>query len=309
MDRAELRRKEREDKKEKEQWMAKDRVNMAWYKGLPVSRKMFIGRFVEQEAIKNDNIVAMIMDKCILAAMDDNTDLSIILMKKIIKEYNDYILEYKEYLDKNGNGGMDMIENIKVREEVKGKMKKMIGEGVEKVKGMAILKKEYNLPAAELSELWIDCKVELDQDKKLKKVEKNIETEKALDKYINEKLELKNPSDAKIGTVVSSYYTNEGFKIEVEPVGLQVIDEVKVVKGKFGYYHKSKDGIRFSNGEKLINDNVTYKSKEDLASKSNENIEDMNSNINKLKDELSKAENKLQAYMDRVNEINQVFDI
>ena len=309
MDRAEQRRKEREEQKIKEQWSAKDRVNMAWYKSLPVSRKLFIGKFVEQEAIKNDNIVAMIMDKCILAAMDDNTDLSIILMKKIIKEYNDYILEYKEYLDKYGNGGMDMIENVKIREEVKGKMKVMITDGLEKVKGMAKLKKEYNLPAAELSELWIDCKVEMDQEKKSKKVEKNIETEKALDKYINEKLELKNPSDAKIGTVVSSYDTNEGFKIEVEPSRLQVIDEVKVIKGAFGYYHKSKDGIRFSEGDELLNKDIAYKNKQSVVVSRNKVIKEIDTEICTLENRLIILRKQKFDSESKFSELEQVFDL
>ena len=132
---------------------------------------------------------------------------------------------------------------------------------------MAKLKKEYNLPAAELSELWIDCKVELDQEKKHKKVEKNIETEKALDKYINEKIEFKNPSDVKIGTVVSSYDTNDGFKIEAEPSRLQVIDDFNFIKGAFGYYHKSKDGIRFSEGDGLLNKDIAYKNKDEVKNK------------------------------------------
>ena len=271
MDRAELRRKEREDKKEKEQWMAKDRVNMAWYKGLPVSRKMFIGRFVEQEAIKNDNIVAMIMDKCILAAMNDNTDLSIILMKKIIKDYNDYILEYKEYLDKYGNGGMDMIENVKIREEVKGKMKKMIGEGVEKVKGMAILKKEYNLPAAELSELWIDCKVELDQNRKGKKI---------------------------------------GVAIDPEKVNsLEIVNEVKVIKGQFGYYHKSKDGVRFSEGEKLINTDIAYKNMDEVEVASYKVFTDFNTEILALEEKLESIKKQRDLTDVKFKEIKQVFEM
>ena len=126
MDRAEKRRREREEQKLKDQWKAKDRVNMEWYKSIKVSRRIFIGKLIEREAINNDNTVAMIMDKFILASMDDNTDLSIILMKKIIKEYNDYILEYKEYLDKYGNGGMDMIESTITRDEIKLKMRRKI---------------------------------------------------------------------------------------------------------------------------------------------------------------------------------------
>ena len=316
MERAEKRKLERERQKLNKHNLKEDAVNLQWYRQLPVSRKIFLGKLYEAKIIENDNVVAMIMDKCILAAMDDNTDLSIILMKKIIKEYNDYILEYKEYLDKYGNGGMDMIENVKIREEVKGKMKVMITDGLEKVKGMAKLKKEYNLPAAELSELWIDCKAELNQEKKLKNVEKNIETEKALDKYINEKLEFKDQSDTKIGTVTASYDTDKGFKIEVEPVGLQVVDEVKVVKGKFGYYHKSKDGIRFSNDEKLINDDVAYKNKDEVKNKRNELINEYLDRVKVLNKQLEEINRQLE-YANKANEtmnhhfdeIEQVFDL
>ena len=183
-------------------------------------------------------------------------------------------------------------------------MKVMITDGVEKVKGMAELKKLYNIPAAELSETWIDCKVELDQEKKHKKVEKNIETEKALDKYGNGKLELKTPSDAKIGTVVLSYDTNEGSTSR-----LQVIDEVKVIKGTFGYYHKSKDGIRFSEGDELLNKDIAYKNKQRA-------IEDRNKVVKGIDMEIQTLENKLiilrkQKYdsESKFNELEQVFDL
>ena len=388
MERAEKRKLERERQKLNKHNKKEDAVNIDWYRSLPVSRKIFLGKLYEAKIIENDNVVAMIMDKCILAAMDDNTDLSIILMKKIIKEYNDYILEYKEYLDKYGNGGMDMIESTITRDEIKLKMKKMITNGVEKVKGMAELKKLYNLPAAELSETWIDCKVELDQEKKNKhkkvvveskceeisiedlnnaktriidyimdgksqdscmcliqdefKLSINValdlwnecmnknnntesycglvehpeirrtETEKLMCEprpIGSEKLEFKNPSDEKIGTVTASYDINEGFKIEVKPAGLQVIDEVKVIKGTFGYYHKSKDGVRFSEGEELLNKDIVYRTKDEVIYSGNLSVDEINKNILILQEKIAALKNDRDVVMSKYDEFKQVFDL
>lgn len=308
MDRTEKRKLERERQKLNKHNLKEDAVNLQWYRQLPMSRKIFLGKLYEAKIIENDNVVAMIMDKCILAAMDDNTDLSIILMKKIIKEYNDYILEYKEYLDKYGNGGMDMIENVKLREEVKGKMKVMIHGKVEKVKGMAVLKKEYNLPAAELSELWIDCKVELDQEKKLNKKEDH-----------TDQLKWKNPSNAKIiASVKSAEFTEDGAKITVEKPAtkLEIVDEVKVIKGQFGYYHKSKDGIRFSNDEKLINDDIIYENKKRVEEGFNkttniylDETKALNKRIAELNENLKILNESYKTTANKFDELEQVFDL
>ena len=54
----------------------------------------------------------------------------------------------------------------------KKKVEKMIENGVTKVKGMAELKKEYNFPAAELSDMWVECKENLSTGSKKKGEEK-----------------------------------------------------------------------------------------------------------------------------------------
>lgn len=356
MERSEKRKLERERQKLQKHNKKEDSVNVEWYRSLPVSRKIFLGKLYEAKIIQNDNTIAMIMDKCIMTAMDDNTDLSIILMKKIIKEYNDYILEYKEFLDKYGDGGMDMIENVKLREEVKNKMKGLINDGIEKIKGMAMLKKKYNLPGAELSELWIDCKVELDQEKKLKKIGMNDQEKKyvkdqnkALIDFEREKLMceprpiIENIDLAKkrlVELIKNDKSKDECIRIineEYKLTGnrtsdlwdellkenfsnknnnLQVIDEVKVIKGQFGYYHKSKEGIRFSNGENLMNDNITYSTKDEAMNKRNEltneyldAVKIINKQIEEFNKQLENANKAHETMNNRFDELEQVFDL
>ncbi|MFA6889777.1 MAG: tRNA (adenosine(37)-N6)-threonylcarbamoyltransferase complex transferase subunit TsaD, partial [Bacilli bacterium] len=65
------------------------------------------------------------------------------------------------YLDKNGyEEGFNMIENDVTREMIIDLINEAIKQGVSKVKCMAKLKKVYNLPAAELSDMWVKCQGE-----------------------------------------------------------------------------------------------------------------------------------------------------
>lgn len=280
MDRTEKRRLERERHKLNKSNLKEDEANRQWYSQLPVNRKIFIGKFIERRTIENDNLVAVIMDKCMLGAMDDNTSIDIKLMKKVVDDCNGYILDYKEFLDKYKDGGFDMIEDVKVREEVKSKMIAMISEGSTKVKSMAVLKKEYGLPAAELSDMWLQCKIERTEDK--------------YDKIVN------------------------GSKTDDVEVtnSLEIVDEVKVIKGTFGFYHKSIDGLRFSNGEKLVNGDIAYKSKEEVINKKDEwtkeyldRVESLNKQIEELNNELKMTNKSYETMNSHFNEIEQVFDM
>ena len=186
MERSEKRRLERERRKDNN-WDKQDQLNKQWFSQLPVGKKIFIGKFIEHKTIQNDNLVASIMDKCMIGSMDDNTSIDPTLIKKVIKDSNDYILDYKEYLDKEGyEEGFNMIENSTIKEEIKGIITHDIFAGLTKIKCMAKLKKVYNLPAAELSDLWVKCKEELS---KVDESEENIE-DAYYDDLVNNGLEV-----------------------------------------------------------------------------------------------------------------------
>lgn len=239
--------------------MNEDAVNKQWFSQLPVNRKIFIGKFIEKKTIQNDNLVAAIMDKCIMGAIDDNIDIDTTLMKKIIKESNDYIADYKEYLDKNGEDGFNMIDNTKVSKEIKGIMARDINEGLSKVKCMAKLKKLYSLPAAELSDLWVACNAELDKEKKKPE---------------------------------STHKENN----------LQVVKVTKEINGKFGLYKKSNDGVELDNGTKYSNKEEVIKEKEERALTYDKSIEE-------LKKKIKDYEEDKNSYVEKYEELEQVFSM
>ena len=272
MERTEKRRLERERQKLDKHNLNENSVNIQWYKQLPVSKKIFIGKFVEHESIKNDNMIASIMDKCILSSMDDNTDLNIVLMQKIIKEYNDYILDYKQFLDKYGDGGFNMIEDKHIRENVKIKMMASIKNGTTKVKCMAALKKEFNMPAAELSDMWVKCKEEYMAD--ILDAVKNIEVpKKSLDSC------------------------------------LEIVETTKVIKGRFGYYHISKDGLRFSTDIQLINDDIAYKTKDEVIDSWHDVSRDIENDITIMENKLESLKKDKDIAISKFKELEAAFDM
>ena len=325
MDRAEKRRLERERQKLNGINMKEDQNNKLWYSQLPVNRKIFIGKFVERRTIENDNLVAAIMDKCMISSMDDNTSIDIRLMKKVIDDCNGYILNYKEFLDKYGDGGFDMIENDKIRDKVIEKMKKEIEGGITKVKCMAWLKKEYKLPAAELSDMWVQCKIELDQNKYDGMIMGN-----TLDKAREHMLEYVSKGESKLSCV--GMIKNE-FKFSLKEIedlydqcikqaesvvtgpidsirdGLKVIDQVKVIEGKYGCYYISREGLRFSNDIKLVNEDIAYKTKEEVLKIKTNEMEIYNARINKINDELRILNEERELFMNKFNELEAVFDM
>lgn len=325
MDRAEKRRIEREQYKLEKTNLKDDESNRVWYSQLSVNRKIFISKFIERRTIENDNLVAAIMDKCILGSIDDNTSIDSKLMKKVVNDCDGYILDYKEYLDKNGEGGFDMIEDKKLRDEVKNIMISNINDGISKVKCMAWCKKEFKLPAAELSDMWVKCKGEITSE--MCKAIENI-TSPEIDinllakEHMLEYISKGETKEACIGMI-----KNE-FKFEIseildlwskcmkqpEPINsiknnLKVISEVKVIKGQFGYYHKSSDGLRFSNDIKLVNNDIIYSSKDEVVNKRIDEMEVYNTRINKINEDLKRLNDEREYKMNTYSELEQVFDM
>lgn len=255
-----------------------------WYFGLPPSKKAFIGWMIEQGIIKNDNETAMILDICFLSAIDDNTELSLLDLKKIIAEANEYMKDYKEYLEKYKEEGLNMIENQEIINKVTERIKVLRSEKVDKAKGLKILKKEFNLPFAELSDIWIQSKGRISNSHTPKKF-KDAEKEKFLNEVAaeNEKTCKKEPK-------------------------LKVVNTIQEIKGEYGTYVKSQAGVRLN--EKLYKD-ITDVEAEKEARKSQINaleevlktqLEEVNKKLTTL------AENKKKE-IDKYSEILEVFNM
>lgn len=332
MDRAEKRRLERERQKLNGLNMKEDEVNRQWYSQLSVSRKIFIGKFVERRTIENDNLVAAIMDKCMFGSMDDNTSIDIKLMKKVVDDCNGYILDYKEFLDKYGDGGFDMIENETVKSIVKDRMIKYISEGITKVKAMAILKKEFNFPAIELSDMWVECKDELKvdvNDSEVKKINTEMVSSDTLNKareHMEHYIKSGNSQANCILWVRADFNLEDNIIIDLwnecikqaesthRPITdveneLEVVEITKVVKGRFGYYHVSKDGLRFSTDAQLVNYDIAYKTKDEVIDSWYAVSRDIENDIIIMEKKLESLKKDKDIAFSKFKELEKAFDM
>jgi hypothetical protein len=314
MDRAEKRRLDRNTIK-----------NQKWFDSLPMDKKIFIGDLIQKETSTNDNILTEIMDRCFKSAIDDNIDVNNEELNKIIKESNEYILDYKIYLDKNGyEEGFNMIENLELREKVSARIKKLISEKKDKAKGISMIRKEflpYNLPNAEISDLWIICKAELNKDIKVVKTLEKINNKKSKE-IIEENVMIGNDIKAKIiveddkpnvmvinDAVVGDSST--GVNINIVPerkTKLKVLSEYKEIEGEYGKYIKSSDGVK-------INDKQYH----DVAEVNLENntlinvyldkVKEINRQIAYLNNDLKKCNELHELGCKKFDELREVFDL
>jgi hypothetical protein len=289
MDRAEKRRLERSvDKNEK------------WFTSLPLDKKIFVGNLIEQQTSENDALIAKILDTCVMSAIDDNIDINIDILKKIIKEHNDYMLEYKLYLDKMGyEGGFDMIENVERREKAKQKIKEYIKGKMQKTRAIKLLKSEFNLPDAELSNMWIQCRAEGTRDEKNIQVALDYEAKKV--GVVEVKKADLDTSNGKKDVVTEVVIDKDGItitddehvlKVPATTSKLRVVNVIHDIQGEYGLYTVSKNGV-YINGK-------NYK---DIAEMEDERNKFNTEYANRTKDLLKQIE-ELNMELKMTNEIH-----
>lgn len=266
MDRAEKRRLDRSNTK-----------NQKWFENLPLDKKIFIGNLIEKETSINDNILTDIMDRCFKSAIDDNIEINNEELNKIIKESNDYIAEYKEYLDKEGYmEGFNMIENVELRDQVTTKIKEYMSKNIDKAKSLRLLKKEFNLPNAELSDLWLSCKNE------------------TVNKY-----------DKAMGVEPKEIVVDSEIKKKSK---LKVISTVKEVEGEYGTYFKSATGVSIDN--KQYKDVAEVNAENDiLTNEYLDIVKSINKQIKHLNAELRICNETHELKCKKYDELRDVFDL
>lgn len=320
MNRSEKRQIERATQKNNKQKIKENAVYKQWFEELPLGKKLYIGRFIEQKTIENDNLVVSILDSCFMASLDDNLEIDVLDMKKIITESNYYIADYKKYLESKGNEGFNMIENEELKGKAKDKIKDYMSGKMQKAKALKLLKNEFNLPFTELSNLWIEVKEEqrincvnphtakkfineVAADKEEKEVceklaenMKKVFPQKEAEKVIAEKIN--------IGKIEDLTTDNTGIKLN----GLKVVNTIQEIQGKYGTYIKSSTGVRM--GQKHYKDKLDVE--EEINSLEGEykarNII-IKEEIEKLNFELKEIEEKYTMESEKYAELENVFDI
>lgn len=298
MDRSEKRRIDRTDKKEDKHNLG----NEQWLSNLPLNRQSYIKSLIEEKIMIDNNLVASIFDKCVMCSLYDNSDLTEPEIETIIHYSNEYMSYYKEYLELEMNGGNVMNENKELITNVKIKMNQYIAGKMEKAKALKLLKKEFNISNASLSDLWASCKVEKVDNVKDKRAEK-IDLEIRASDIV---------SDGLI-TVIEPKTIGSGFKIkpgtelgtmELKQAKtdskLKVLNVITEIQGEYGTYIKSNKGV-------LVNDKE-YLTMKEIEKEATCNSTNMTIEIYELKKQLDVLENELKNVNSKYKELKEVFN-
>jgi citrate lyase gamma subunit len=254
---------------------------------------------------------------------------------KVLMIQQGYVKDYEEYI--NNGGLIDMVNNEEKMNEVRLKTKQYINGKMDKAKAIRLLKKEFNLPTAVLSDLWMECKITKKgemkamagtlEHKETKFEVVSMEEVKDIKKQIDSLKFDKKPKPNKVkgiitnvsskSEVASTLINVEDDKdlssippITIEVSNLEIINRTIEVRGKYSTYVKDDKGVA------LVPDGVRYEKKEDvleLRSKFMSDYSDEVEAINKQMASLNMRLNDLNVIhekeMSKCNEIEAVFDL
>jgi hypothetical protein len=274
----------------------------AWFNSLSEDKKQKIYDIVNEKINSNNNMMSAISDICTIGALDDIMDVDIYQIKDIIAKTKDYMIEYGEYLEKNGDGGMKMIENVELRNEIKGKIRKFMKGKMDKARGLNLLKHEFNLPYAELSDLWLECKNEscvksVDKDTT---VENPINLEIKVDKEIVDSIKGINIKEKEPEMAITT--------VPEKKISLKIVNIITEVEGEYGKYVKNSDGVRF--GDKLYSDiDEVKKERTVLAAEYNNKMNGIKAKIAALNIELKEIQDLGMKEIEKFTEIESVFNL
>lgn len=271
MNRAEKRRIQRSGQKVEQNLTNSYEKNKIWFDKLPSDKRIFIENYVEHMLNVGNELFMDIFNKCVISSLDDNLDINISESKKIIDTSSRYVVDYKKYIENKGNEGLNMIENIQLRNEIKNRIQEYRANKVDRASGLKKLRNEFDIPFAELSDLWIECKSEKIPKKKIISG-------------------VSNPSNLEPKPIDTTSNDN-----------LKIINVLKEVQGRHGTYIRSLDCV-------MIN-GVEYKDVDTVKKECKAQMDIMNKQIERLKDELKNLEHNTSVERDRYDELLMVFNL
>ncbi|WP_315076287.1 hypothetical protein [uncultured Clostridium sp.] len=237
-----------------------------WEKSLPQEELVLLTYAIKNEVKKLDELINSTLDNCYGAAIGDYTDLSIEGIKKIIKRAYDYMEDSKEFIKESGMDWMNKIE--KFEKDVKQFLRKEMTAGTLKSDAITKAKKKFDIPAKDISNLWLIIKEE-EYPEKCINFGNNKEKGKMLKKAYTE---VEKESNAITPKEVEK-------PIEINKKTIQhehkIISKETVVEAKFGVYKISLNGVQ-ANKE-------YFKDVEALEAYKHEELKAFNARIDEIK--------------------------
>lgn len=209
-----------------------------WEKTLEPDKIVLIAHAIKTEVAKLDELINTTLDNCYGVAIGDYTDLKIQDIKEIVKKAYEYMEDSKKFINESGMDWMNKIE--KVEENVKQFLRKEMAAGTVKSEAMIKAKKKFDIPAKDISNLWLIVKEEdypekciNDGDNEAKgKIQNKAKSE---EKEVKGKMVQENKKKSVQKTIDKQ---NEEIKSKFVE-----ITEIRKFRGQFGEYEKSKDCV------------------------------------------------------------------
>lgn len=281
-----------------------------WLKSFNADQKMLWEQTILSEIQKNDEITALIMDKCYMSAVANNIDVDILDLEKIIKECNTYMQDYKNKLEKG-----DVVTMVKSLEtKIQSKMRSLIKGGKGKVESIKELEKEYKIPFAELDVMWLQVKSKMGIVNKNSPKPKNIIEEEV--KEIIEGTKAENELDTRIRENAIPYTItekdSETVRIE-ESRNTQVKESAFKIKsiileGKHGTYSKDSEGVKT---EKIfvkdIEDLGQYK--QIVQAEYDKGKEELKQKLKEVQEDIRKLDERVNKNFEIIEEIKEIFNM
>ncbi len=207
-----------------------------WEKSLTQEELVLLTYAIKGEVKKLDDLISSTLDNCYGAAIGDFTDLNIEQIQEIVKRAYDYMADSKEFIKESGMGWMNKIE--KVEKSVKQFLRKEMVAGTLKSNALAKAKKKFDIPAKDISNLWLIIKEE-DYPEKCINFGNNKEKGKMLKK--KDYTEVKKESNAIIPKEAEKPIETNKKVIEDT---FRIISKEITLEGKFGIYKITKNGVQ-----------------------------------------------------------------
>lgn len=295
-----------------------------WLSGLnPEQKRLFaltVDEAVNKEVDRISEDTVYILDSCYATAIDDNLDISVNNIKKIVIEANAYMEEVKEYLAKNREDYFMKIDDDKLIEDIKKDIVVLMKEGVIKSKALTQLKNKYKLPANVLNDLWLQVKSEKQKaynkhtptkhipKEVLEEIKKDLKEESEKEKFLQE---VGKEIDNKLNEVaidIELPYVVTEKELEEEIKSSTTLKKVsEVFQGTYDTYTRSENGIKTSKSTfRDIKDLEQYKvgvqaEFEQQKDKLKEQIEELQAKLRKVNEDSIREFNF-------INEVEEVFN-
>lgn len=206
-----------------------------WEESLNQEQLLLLTYAIKSEVNKLDDLISSTLDNCYGVAIGDYTDLSIKEIKKIIKKAYEYMEDSKNFIKESGMDWMNKIE--KVEKSVEQFLRMEMAAGTLKSNAITKAKKKFDIPAKDISNLWLIIKEE-DYPEKCFNSGNNKEKRKILKKAYTEV--------EKVSNAITPKETEKPIEINKKVIEdtFRIISKEITLEGKFGIYKITKNGVQ-----------------------------------------------------------------